>query len=70
MVLGVIRDKNCPVCQRRGDNIGRGNLVEIKLNNLTSALNCFFNNVKKREVKINDIVCKKHINIVVGEDNY
>ena len=62
MVLGVVRDKTCPICQRRGDNIGREKLVEIKSSNQAAEINRFFENVKKREVNLNDIVCKKHTN--------
>ena len=58
MVQGNIRNKNCPICNRRADNIGR---AEIKESHQVSELNRYFQQ-KKCEVSLNDIVCKKHLN--------
>ena len=58
MVLGNIRSKNCPICNRRADNIFR---VKINESHQVSEFNRYFQQ-KKCEVSLNDIVCKKHLN--------
>ena len=60
MVLGNLRNKKCPICDTRGDYIGRKNVIEIKNEEKIVELNNFFKN-KKTEVKLNNIICLKHL---------
>ena len=60
MVLGNLRNKKCPICDTRGDYIGRKNVIEIKNVEKMVELNNFFKN-KKSKVKLNNIVCHKHL---------
>jgi hypothetical protein len=60
MVLGNIRQKTCSICGARRDNKGKNKIQEVKTEDQVLRFNSFFNETKLREVKIKDIICRKH----------
>ena len=56
MVLNNLRERFCAICGRRGDNVTKSQLSEIKNDQTVQNLNTIFG----KEIKIDDIVCKKH----------
>ena len=67
MVLQNLFSKNCSICSKRGDNFKRKDCIkEIKNQDLQSKLANYF----CKTIEIGDIICKKHLHKMNGDERF
>ena len=57
MVLSNLKNRKCPICNKRGDKVKKDNIFEVKNESVRSSIVSYF----KQPVNVGDIVCKKHL---------